>query len=373
MAAGNPAILFVLTATGVGGGEKQAVDLALALKRRGWRVSIVSMIAIGVLGRYAVSRGMDLISLELRRGVPDPRGVIRLARIVRQFKPDVVHAHMFHANLLARLVRLLVPVPLLICTAHSVNEGGPFRMLLYRLTDGLCDVTTQVSEAGRARYLRIGAARRAALSVVPNGIDVTAYRADAETRQEVRQREELDKLFVWIAVGRLEPAKDYPNLLTAFRRVVDASIADVALLVAGDGPLRDFLHEYAERLQLSSKVRFLGERLDIPDLLCAADALVLSSAWEGFGLAVGEAQLAGLPVVATDCGGPREVLAPRAGLLVPPGNAQALAQAMIGIMQLSEPCRREMGARGRRHVASHFSLDRIVDKWATLYKKETTA
>jgi glycosyltransferase involved in cell wall biosynthesis len=326
-----------------------------------------------VLGRYAVSRGADVISLELQRGVPDPRGVIRLARIVKQFKPDVVHAHMFHANLLARLVRLLVPVPLLICTAHSVNEGGPFRMLLYRLTDGLCDVTTQVSEAGRARYLRIGAARRAALSVVPNGIDVTAYRADAQTRQEVRQREELDKLFVWIAVGRLEAAKDYPNLLTAFRRVVDASIAEVALLVAGDGPLRDFLHEYAERLQLSSKVRFLGERLDIPDLLCAADALVLSSAWEGFGLAVGEAQLAGLPVVATDCGGPREVLAPTAGLLVPPGNAQALAQAMIGIMQLSEPCRREMGARGRRHVASHFSLERIVDKWATLYKKETTA
>ena len=325
------------------------------------------------LGALAISRGLEVVSLDLTRGVPDPRGVFRLAGIVRRFRPDVVHSHMFHANLLARVVRLLVPMPVLICTAHSIDEGGRFRMLLYRLTDRLCDFTTQVSEAGRARYLSIGAARKAALTVVPNGIDVAAYRVDAATRQEVRQREGLDRAFAWIAVGRLERAKDYPNLLAAFRLVVDAGIGDAALLIVGDGPLRNSLLEQAGRLELSRSVRFLGERLDVARWLCAADALVLSSAWEGFGLAVGEAQLAGLPVVATDCGGPREVLAPGAGSLVPPGVPQALAEAMIGVMKASAAARRDMGERGRRHVASRFSLERIVEQWAALYTKEIAA
>src|SRR2546421_1699892 len=129
MVADKPAVLFVVTATGIGGGEKQALDLACALQQRGGRVKVVSMTPIGAFGRIAIARGVDVVSLDLRRGLPDPRGVFRLARIVKLFEPDVVHAHMFHANVLARLVRLLVPMPVLVCTAHSLDEGGAWRML----------------------------------------------------------------------------------------------------------------------------------------------------------------------------------------------------------------------------------------------------
>src|ERR671918_344281 len=123
----------------------------------------------------------------MRRGIPDPRGLMRLRRLVRAWRPDVVHSHMVHANLMARVLRLIAPVPALVSTIHSVHEGGPLRMAAYRLTNGLVDHMTVVSQAAADRVIAQATVPRALLTVVPNGVDTDQFRdVPAGSRASIR-------------------------------------------------------------------------------------------------------------------------------------------------------------------------------------------
>jgi glycosyltransferase involved in cell wall biosynthesis len=312
--------------------------------------------------------GIPVFSLSIQRKLPDPRPVLRLARIIRKGRPDIVHSHMVHANLLARIVRPLAPFPVLICSARNIDEGGRLREFLYRLTDPLCDLTTQVSQAGLERYVRVGAVPRHKIRYIPNGVDTERFKPNPEGRLKVRRELGVNG-FVWLAVGRFDPQKDYPNMLQAFARVVRER-SDTTLLIAGDGPLRKAMESMALDLGISEYVRFLGIRRDVPQLMNAADAYVMSSSWEGMPNVLLEASATGLPIVATNVGGNREVVLDGiTGFLVPPRNPEALAEAVLRMMDLPEEKRREMGKAARKHVEDNFSLDRIVDMWEALYKE----
>ena len=119
--------------------------------------------------------GVQVVSLGMRKGVADFRGVVRLARAVHEFRPNVVHSHMVHANLLSRVTRLFCRMPVLVCTAHNTIEGGRWREWMYRLTDGLADVTTNVSRAAVERYIRIGAAPAGRIRWLPDGVDLSRF------------------------------------------------------------------------------------------------------------------------------------------------------------------------------------------------------
>jgi glycosyltransferase involved in cell wall biosynthesis len=310
--------------------------------------------------------GIPVFSLGIRRKLPDPRPVLRLARIIRKWRPDIVHSHMVHANLLARIVRFLAPIPVLICSARSIDEGGRFREILYRLTDSLCDLTTQVSHAGLERYVRVGAVPRHKIRYIPNGVDTERFKPNLEDRLKFRKELGVEG-FVWLAVGRFDPPKDYPSMLQAFARVVHKH-SNTILLIAGDGPLRKTMENLARELGIEKRTKFLGIRRDIPQLMNAADAYVMSSSWEGMPNVLLEASATGLPIVATDVGGNREiVLDGVTGFLVPPRNPEALARAMLRIMDLSDEERKEMGKRARKHIEVKFNLDRVVDLWEILY------
>ena len=128
------------------------------------------------MGLQARGLGLTTDSLEMRRGVPDPRGLARLVRIVRAWKPDVVHSHMVHANLMARVLRLLVPVPVLVSTIHNVYEGGPLLMAGYRLTNGLVDHMTIISQAAADRFVGERIVPGRLLTVIANGVDTDRMR-----------------------------------------------------------------------------------------------------------------------------------------------------------------------------------------------------
>ena len=145
-------------------------------------------------------------------------GFKRGRAFLREFQPDLVHSHSFHANIFARLLRLAAPPFAVLSTVHNVYEGGWHRMLAYRLTDFLSRRTVAVSQAAADRFTRLGAVPRRKCSVILNGIDVQEFAPNEESGARVRAeigvsdaREEAE--FVWLAVGRLAPAKDYPNLL----------------------------------------------------------------------------------------------------------------------------------------------------------------
>jgi glycosyltransferase involved in cell wall biosynthesis len=361
-------VLFLSTSMGMGGADSQLLSAAGELRRRGHDVMIVSLTRLGPMGLEARSAGILTESLEMRRGLPDPRGLLRLASLVRRWRPDVVHSHMVHANLMARVLRLVAPVPALVSTIHNVYEGGRMRMAAYRLTNRLVDHMTIVSQAAFDRFTGEKIVPAAMLRVVPNGVDTTRFRGlPPGTRGAVRRSLGLEDQLVWLAVGRFEVAKDYPNMLRAFAALQKLEPLAVLVLV-GRGSLQAETEALAR--ELGADVRFAGVRSDVPEVMCAADAYVMSSAWEGMPMVLLEAAAAGLPIVATKVGGNHEVvLHEESGFLVPPSDHRVLAAAMLRLSRMPEPERRRMGERGREHIREHYDLARVAERWEGLYRE----
>ncbi len=367
-------ILMVVTSLNVGGAERQVADLADKLVERGHVVKIVYLTGKPVT--LPQNPSIEIIPLNITFSLNNfIKAVKKIKKIVKDFNPDIVHTHMIHANIFMRIVRIFVPFPVLICTAHNFKEEGKkgslkLREFLYRITDPLCDITTQVGKSGMERYVKNKITPANKIIYMPNGIDVNKFQRNELIREKMRKEMNLDEgFFVWLAVGRLVSQKNYNCLLQAFKKVIEAR-KNAFLLIAGGGELENELKKLASDLLLNDSVIFLGVRNDINKLMNAADAFVLSSDFEGFGIVLVEASLSELPVVATDCGeSPEIVKNGETGYLVPIKDPEALAKKMLEMMNLSELERRKMGEKGREYVANQYDLEKIVDKWISLYQK----
>jgi glycosyltransferase involved in cell wall biosynthesis len=363
-------ILLLSTSMGMGGADQVVLSAAGELRLRGHEVVIVSLTPLGPMGTQARSEGIPTESLEMRRGIPDPRGLARLVRLVRRWRPDVVHSHMVHANLMARALRLFVRVPAVVSTVHNIHEGGALLMAGYRWTNGLVDHMTIVSETAAQRFISEGIIPKELLRVIPNGVDLDQGMVlPPGVREAARESLGIQGRFGWLAVGRFETAKDYPTMIRAFAEVHQQEPGAV-LLLAGRGSLQEETEALARQLAVAHSVRFLGVRKDVSQLMRVADGYVMSSAWEGMPMVLLEAGTAGLPIVATAVGGNREIVTDgESGYLVPPRNPAALALAMLRLMGLSEMQRTSMGERGRQHIRSHYGLSRMVERWEDLYRE----
>lgn len=351
-------VLLVVTDLDLGGAETQVVTLACGLAARGHDVRVISLIDPVALTDQLDEASVPWLSLGMRRGSADPRGIVRLRNAILEFQPDVVHSHMVHANLLARVTRLTVRMPMLISTAHSMIEGGRLLDFGYRFTDRLANLTTNVSQSAVQAFIDRGLTSRRRINLVPNGLDFSLFEEARDQRKSKRQELGLDS-FTWLAVGRLSVEKDYGNLLAAWKLLPEGS----RLLFAGDGPDR-------ERLQrlTSDGVTFLGRRSDIPALMAASDGFVLTSLFEGLPMVLLEAGAAGLPVVSTDVGGIPEIVTDSVtGKLVPARNPEALAHAMLWIMELTDGERRQLTDAARDNVQSRYALSSVLDRWEQIY------
>jgi glycosyltransferase involved in cell wall biosynthesis len=356
-------IVYVLTSLGMGGAERVALALASRMAQRGHTVALL-VLRPPVAEQWPTD--LRVVHLGMHRNpVSLLIGMARGRRFLREFHPDLVHSHSFHANIVARLLKGPAQV---VSTVHNVYEGSWLRMMAYRLTDGLACRTVAVSQAAADRFARLKAVPRNKCLVLTNGIDTAEFAPSAERRGRTRAEMGADEQFIWLTAGRIVPAKDFPNLLRAFARVRTAR-PDAQLWVAGEASEPEFstvLHLAAE-LGLGASVRCLGLRRDLPALLDAADGFVLGSAWEGMPLVVGEAMAMETPVVATDVGGVRELIGD-AGVIVPSRNPDALAEAMLNLMERPPRDRQVLGLAARVRVESNFSVDTKADEWETLYR-----
>lgn len=359
-------ILFVITGLGVGGAERQVVDLATRLVQLRYHVKICYL--TGAPANSSIPNQIELIGLGMKKSVSGFfMAYAELRRIILRFQPDVVHSHMVHANILSRLVRLTTPIARLVCTAHSTNEGGKLRMLGYRLTARLADVSTNVSAEAVAAFEAQGAVAPGTMLAIPNGIDTERFQPSDSIRIELRKREGVhEDVRIVLAVGRLAEAKDYPNLFRALADVFSTN-DNVRLWIVGDGELRKGLEEEVARHGITEKVRFLGVQNNVVDWMNAADVFALSSAWEGFGLVVAEAMACEKVVVATDAGGVKEVLGD-CGYLVPTRNSNSLSAALKETLQLPPKAAKTMGQRARERIVSQYSLENIAKRWCAIYE-----
>jgi glycosyltransferase involved in cell wall biosynthesis len=349
----------------IGGAERQAMLLAKGLRRRGWRMSMVALSGSGGAAAAELrDAGVGFASLEMRKGLADPRGWIRFHRWLWRERPDVVHAHLPHAAWLARWSRLSAPVPVVIDTLHSSYPGRLGGQLGYGCSRWLPDHVTAVSRATAASHLAAGTVRENNITVLSNGIDVDAWRPDARARAVARRELGLADEFLWLAVGRLDAVKDYPTLLKALAGTPETA----RLLIAGIGPLETELVQLVARLGLERRVRFLGFEPKVERWMQAADGFVLSSRWEGLPMSLLEAAACALPSVATDVPGTREVIVDgQTGRLTLAGDATALGVAMTWMMRTPPEERRAMGERARQRVMEQFSLEVVLDRWEAFY------
>lgn len=358
-------ILYVVTGLGLGGAERVVCDLADGMYEQGNEVKIVYL--IGEVLTLPAYEDIEVIKLHLNTLGSTLFVYIKLAKMIRKYKPNVVHSHMVHANLLTRMVRLVVPIEKLISTAHNVNEGGRFRMLLYRATHHLADKTTNVSKEAVAAFERKGAVPKGGMSSVYNGIDLHKFRYISGARTELNKEVAINKhCKIILAVGSLCDRKDYANLLQAINLLKKGIGYSLKLLIVGYGYLRSTLEGMVDDFGLQDEVLFLGMRHDIPKLMSAADLFVLPSKYEGFGLVVAEAMACQCLVVATDCGGVAEVLN-NAEFLVPPSDAVALKNKIKYALALEGNTKEKVINQNLQHVQRSFSLDSAVKIWIDIY------
>ena len=345
-------IVYILNSLRVGGAERLTARLAEGMAERGHRVLAMTLMPAEA---GELECGVERVSLGITGGPWSAIvGAVRAVRLLRGFRPDVIHTHGFQGNMLGRLAGVLTPGARVISTIHNVYEGGRGRMLAYRMTDGFAARTVAVCEAAARRFESLGAVRKC--GVVRNAIEVAGFEPDAGRRAAVRAEMGVGEEFVWLAVGRDAPAKDYPGMLGAFGQVRELR-PDARLWIAG-----------AERRGGGEDgVSWLGMREDVAALMDGADGFVLSSRWEGMPLAVAEAMAMGKPVVATDVGGVRELVGD-CGVLV--GDVGGLAGAMVEVMGRPIEERAELGRRARRRVLEGFDLSARVEEWEGVYGVE---
>ena len=363
-------VVFAATGLNLGGAETQLTRLSCSLKDRGWDTRVISLLPAGHFGTVLEQAGIEVRSLGMVRGRPDLGALRRGTAMLREWRPDVVHAHLLHthhANVFGRIAGRLAGVPVVVASVRNENFGGRARDLALRLTDPWGSITVANCQAVAEALVRRHVVPLHKLRVVPNGIALPGEGEDRPKRLATRRKLGVGgDEFLWIAVGRLEEQKDYPTLVRAFARVAGTS-PHARLVIAGRGDPTE-LERLALSLGAAASCRFLGERDDVEDLLRASDAYVLASSWEGLPNTVMEALAVARPVVATGVGGvPELVLQGRTGLLAPARDPAALAAAMSELMAWSPDQRARAGREGRELVTTTYSLPAVIDRWEALF------
>lgn len=366
-------ILQLITGLGRGGAEQVVIDLVTRLGRGRYENSVCSILDVSGRQGACVGRlreaGVNVISLGLT-GKCQLRRAMALRQVLRDVRPDILHCHMFHANVLGRWVGSRAGLRNIISTVHvAERRWRPWRFWLERKTDPMGAVTVCVSKAALEFHSRKTGVSRERLLVIHDGVDTEKFAQPARPRGEVKAELGIgpDTKVVG-SVGRLDRQKGYRYLVHAFADILQ-EIPDAHLVIAGDGPERTMLEALAGRSGHAGRVHLLGLRSDVPDLLHAFDLFVMPSIYEGFGLALVEAMAAGVPVVASAVDSLPEVLGADepdgpVGLLVPPADPAALADAVCEALRNPEPERVE---RARARARGQFDVAAMVGKYAGLY------
>jgi glycosyltransferase involved in cell wall biosynthesis len=360
-------VLHLINTGGPGGAETVYVSLVRGLA--GWRHVTVSPNREWMYHRI-VELGLNPIVTRSVRSF-DLRYLLRLYRVVREQRVDLVQGHLFGPGVTASLLGRMAGVPAVV-TVHGPGDFGAqerYRALKLGLVNRGAARVVFVSEALRRRFLTDNALRPELTTVIPNGIDLSEF---SRGRDDGLRRElgagPAD--FVVGAIGNVREAKGYDVLLAAAARL-KAGGAGFRFVIVGEaeGALYERLVALRGELGVEEEVRFLGFRDDVPRVLQALDAVAVTSRIEGFSLATVQAMAAGVPVVATRCGGPEEILAHgRTGLLVENGSPEAVATG-LATLRSDAALREALGRAARRDAESRFTVEAQLQAYDALYRQ----
>ncbi len=398
-------ILRIIARLNVGGPAIQAISLSGGLPSERYHTMLVcGRVGAneGNMAYMAREKGVEPFMLpELGREISifdDVRSFFSLRRVIKRFRPHIVHTHTAKAGTLGRLavlsVNMTVPPEKRIKTVHTFHghvfhsyfgdlKSSFFILIerfLARFTNRII-VISPLQKRDICHKFKIASEER--VRVIPLGFDLSNFKDCRKYRRNMRERflpRESPDVFLVGAIGRLTAVKNYSMLLEALKilKTRDEKGGHYKFLFVGDGELKRQLIKQASDLGVQDSVIFAGWQKEMPPVYGAIDAVALTSKNEGTPVVVIEAMASGKPVVATDVGGVRDLLGEiletspggfhlaRNGILVPPGNCEALAEALVFLLQEREVCER-MAGESKDFVWKRYSLERLLDDIQMLY------
>lgn len=372
-------ILYVITSLSVGGAQKALLNLATSEFSEDYQPYVISLVAVNGVQQQFADAGIPVHVLGLNRLKQLPWLLPRLWHLVREIQPTVIHGWMHHGNLFATLAWLFAGCrPVLLWGMHHTPEKATleraqhaFVLKVGRWLSRFPQRIVYVSRRSMQRHAELGYATQHA-QVVANGIPLGKTSRRAEHYASVRAELGIPATAMLIgSLTRYVPEKDIPNLLAAIRLLQEGGQA-AHFLLAGEGMDASnlALQPLLATLPDKTKVHCLGVRTDAARLIAALDIATLSSQREAFPLFLAEAMAEGVPCVATDVGDIAEFVADT-GLIVPAGDAPALAQAWSALLQQTIAQRQALGEQAKQRVAARYSLDAVVSAYRQLLQAET--
>jgi glycosyltransferase involved in cell wall biosynthesis len=368
-------VLHLITGLNTGGAELALFRLLQSMDRQRFDTQVVCMIPVGSVGEKIRALGLPVTSLEMPPGHPTLKGMGRLLKLLRTFKPDVLQTWLYHADLLGLLAARLASVKTIVWNIRSAEMD----FLQYRWLSGqvvkLCALLSNMptavivnSRAGQTIHSKLGYHPKEWI-FLPNGIDTEVFRPDLPARNHLRQEWNVaeDELLIG-TVGRIDPQKDHATFIQA-ADLARKKHAKLRFVCVGGGP-----EEYQQKMKALaaqsnlSGLLWAGPRTDMPAVYNALDILVSSSIGEGFPNVVAEAMACETPCVVTTVGD-SAILVAETGIGVSPGNPEALAESILRMLELPKTERNRLGQKARQRIADNFSLQKMVNEYSALYTR----
>jgi glycosyltransferase involved in cell wall biosynthesis len=356
-------IVRIVTSLNFGGVEKRIEISSAEFKKR----EDVSLYVVAIGGGGAVAKSLkalnvETVLLQLKTAIPNLKAIIKLYKLLKSINPDVVHTSGAEANFHGLIAAYFAGVSVRIGEEIGFPNHRSFWKLTFNVVYRFASNVIGISDAVVKKIVELGEVKLSKTTVVYNPVEIT----DIDFRQKKAANDE----FVFITVSRLVAIKNLDNLLRAFAQVCnDGSKTNIRLHIVGSGPDQPHLEQLALELKVFDKVLFKGFQTDVIPFLLQADCYILPSYSEGFSIALVEAMQARLVCLATNVGGPVEIIQENiTGMLINPHNIEDIKEKMLKAIKLPADIREAMGIAARQDVLERFTPKRYVDDLLTLYK-----
>jgi glycosyltransferase involved in cell wall biosynthesis len=365
-------VLQLITSLDRGGAENHLLALLTHADRATFEIETAVLRGEGELVPIFRDAGIPVHLLNAR-GPFDVLALSRLTRLLRERQFDVLHSHLFRADIYGYLAvgRLGDRRPMLVSTRHNDDRFflNPFVGLLHYGVSARQDLIIAISDHIARFTVARGVRHPARVRRVYHGIEPQVTRTLEREGQRIRAELHIaPEDFLVGNVGRLAPQKGQRHLIAAMPRLLER-VPRAHAVIAGGGDLEDYLRDLADEFGVTDRVHVLGPRKDVPALMHAVDVFAMPSIWEGFGLVLLEAMAASRPIVASRVATiPEVVVDGETGLLVPPGDPMALADALVELAV--NPARaRRFGEAGSERLRQRFSIEKMVGDTELLYRE----
>jgi glycosyltransferase involved in cell wall biosynthesis len=370
-------IMHLITGLNTGGAEIALSRLVEVLDRDEFDSHVISMVPTGLVGEHIRALGFPVASLEMPPGRPTLDGFLKLIRLLRDFRPNILQTWLYHADLLGLFAGKLSGVPAIawnirgseLNIMNSPRLSGLVLKICATLS-GFPQIVVVNSNAGLISHKNLGYHPRK-WQLIPNGIDTNKFKPDIAAGRKIRAEWGFsDEIRLVGIVARVDPQKGYEYFFRA-AQIVKEKYSNARFVCIGTGPVEYIaeLKTLAKTLDLDQYVMWAGVRSDMPAVYNSFDMVVSSSAYgEGFPNVVAETMSCGIPCIATKTGD-SATLVDHAGVIIPARDYLAMSEAILLVLGQSDEERKNMGEKSRQRIIEYYSLGKMTSAYADLYRQ----